>query len=261
MFTSVPSVQKEILYVGLACLLPSDVHALCTCAGLFFAQLVNRTACGELYHVEVTALSHYFSADVATRRKHVRTLSLLPEQMAQLLEWDRRLAGMATCDVREVVALHVAEVLCQRLSVVTDTALHTEHQHMVEEDAHSHEDAEDKGEEQDREDADLMPLPTLFVSHNAIRQALDVLQITSKWDRRVQTALLIAARETIFRQLEYCHQWERHDLERQLTHIHNVQQWRRRRRGWQRVVTLVPARDSGCSGWDVIIGVPQELAA
>jgi hypothetical protein len=60
--------------------------------------------------VEVAALSHYFSAGLQARKRHVRQIFLSVEQIAQLIEYTRSLAGIATCDVREELESHAARI-------------------------------------------------------------------------------------------------------------------------------------------------------
>lgn len=144
---------EAVLYIGLATLLPAS-RLLCSCAGLFFARVKSYRS-DERVTVEVAALERYFNADDDTYHRHVRIMVLSKIAFAQLLEWDRRLAGMPTCEVRELVKDHVRQVLraqkpstLAKVSVATDT-LQTpcvpnpekeKHQH-VEEDAHPLRDA------------------------------------------------------------------------------------------------------------------------
>jgi hypothetical protein len=102
--------------IGLASLLPDDMRMMCSCAGLFFAQVIEYRAGEHLYRVKVAALPGYFS-----RRYHVDEILLSREECAQLLGWDRRLASMETCDVREEVEAHVKEQILAKVSVATDT--------------------------------------------------------------------------------------------------------------------------------------------
>ena len=117
----------DVLYIGLAGLLPSDLQVHYSCAGLFFGRVVVQDQ--EQVHLETAAFSHYFHGDVATRERHVRRMTLSRAMFVQLLEWDRRLAGMATCDVREVVEEHAARAArLQRageLSSLPDVPLET----------------------------------------------------------------------------------------------------------------------------------------
>ena len=92
-----------MLYVGLAGLLPLVLRALCSCAGLFYAQVVEEQ--GDAFVVEVAALPRYFDADRVTQERHVCEITLTYAQLDQLTEYDRSLAAKATCDIRE----HVAE--------------------------------------------------------------------------------------------------------------------------------------------------------
>lgn len=100
----------DMTYIGLATLVPVELRALCTCAGLFFARVYGQGAGNgeQEYYLEIAALSHYFDADAPTHQKHVRMMMLSASQFALLVEYDRQLAGMPTCDVRELVTDHVA---------------------------------------------------------------------------------------------------------------------------------------------------------
>ena len=239
-------IHVGMTYVGFARLLPDELHALCSCAGLFYAQVLGVCADGDLYRVEIAALSHYFIVDPQTRKRHVREIFLPGEQVGgQLLEYDRRLAGLATCDLRELVGEHAA----QTAAVAAVPAVG---------------DCEDE-EEPDEEEADLVPLPSIFVSRATICESLETLQVTGKRERCVQTVMLHAILETLSTQLKYCSSTrERRHLQRSYDQVCAVQQWRRQRRDegyrWQRVVTLEPAWEQDRAGWDLIVGVPAQLA-
>lgn len=114
--TSHSAHQADTTYIGLATLVPADLRALCTCAHLFFARVQRWCADGELVRVEIAALPHYFAAEASSRQKHVHTIMLSAEQFAQLVEYDRHLAGIATCDVRELVTEHVTAHAAQSLA-------------------------------------------------------------------------------------------------------------------------------------------------
>jgi hypothetical protein len=98
---------SSVTYIGLASLLPKEHQALCACAKLFFARLLHECDNVEL---EICALPYYFDADPHTRNRHVRTIVLTAAQFAQMVEYDRRLASMATCDIRELVEAHAVQV-------------------------------------------------------------------------------------------------------------------------------------------------------
>lgn len=97
-----------IIYLGLADLLPVDVRVICSSAGLFFARILCEYECN--FELEVAALAHYFESDDVPYERHVRTFTLGKSQFGQLLEWDRRLAGMATCDVIDEMIDHVCSL-------------------------------------------------------------------------------------------------------------------------------------------------------
>lgn len=103
-------IRPNMTYVGLSMLLPEELHALCSCAGLFYVQVLDVCVGGDLYRVEIAALPRYFSADQRSSQRHVRTIFLTEGQCAQLVEWDRRLAAMATCDVRDLVEAHTRQI-------------------------------------------------------------------------------------------------------------------------------------------------------
>lgn len=101
-----PALNVEtITYIGLADLIPSHLRALCTCANLFFTRII--TVSDEQYHIEIAALPYYFDADERSRQRHVRTITLPQARFYLLLEYDRHLANLATCDVLESVEQHV----------------------------------------------------------------------------------------------------------------------------------------------------------
>ena len=99
---------SDMTYIGLAALVPVELRALCTCAGLFFARVYGegKLQGGQEYYLEIAALPHYFDAQADSRQKHIRTMTLSATQFALLVEYDRHLAGMPTCDVRELVIDH-----------------------------------------------------------------------------------------------------------------------------------------------------------
>jgi hypothetical protein len=98
------------VYVGLAAILPADIRNLCSCAGFFYARVIRTLSC-DLVQVIVCAQPRYFDADVQSRARHLRPHYLSEQQLDQLLEWDRSLAGMATCDVQDMLAFHTKQVL------------------------------------------------------------------------------------------------------------------------------------------------------
>jgi len=92
------------VYVGLAALLPTDLRALCSCAGLFYLHVI-REVTDDLFRVAVAAQPRYFSADAQCRTCHVRSHFFSDEQMGQLIEWDRSLAAMETGDVQGLLRM------------------------------------------------------------------------------------------------------------------------------------------------------------
>ncbi|MGH2496508.1 MAG: hypothetical protein ACRDIV_17560 [Ktedonobacteraceae bacterium] len=239
----------DVIHLGLAWLLPEALRSLCSCAGLFYARMLNTCAGGPLYRIEVAALLHYFVADPQTRQRHVREIFLPVEQVEQLLEWERRLAGLPTGDLRELVEAHAASAI-PLLPVEPVSAFETTQT----------EASSVLAMAGDEEEADLAPLPTIFVSRAMIHESLETLEVASTRERYVQTALLHAILQTLAMQLTYCGSTrERRRLQSQYDQVCAVQQWRRLRHenghGWQRVVTLEPAWEEGRAGWDIIVGV------
>ena len=231
--------DREQLFLAPAALLPADLRALCSCAGLFYARVwdVLETDEGPVYDLEVAALARYFTGPGTTYQQHVRGFDLPANQFTFFLEWDRALDAMATSDVRDLVEEHA-----RRATIAIP--------------------AEPVALERE-EEADLLPLPQMFVTRTAVRDALDKTQANEHGRRIVQTALLEAALETLSEQLEqrWMGQQERCQLERCYEQIRAVQQWRRTRRTWQRVVAFAPVLDQGRRGWDIVIGVPVDLVA
>lgn len=247
-----------ILYVGLSSILPGELHVLCSCAGLVFSRVLRID--GDQYHLEVAALPHYFSSAHPRRGFHVRSIVISFEDFAQLLEYDRSLAGKATCDMRELVEEHVAEVIKTTKHEPTLLAMVTPVPQATQESAEQHQsvaDAYSQGDTGEKEDADLEILTSVHVPRIVICQVFAAMNITAMRERRVQSALLAAALEMVDREIEQSRTWrERDQLKKTYEEIQEVQQWRRMRRnegyGWQRVVTL---QSSGV-GWDLVIGMP-----
>lgn len=238
---------RDVVYVGLSSLVPAGLRALCSCAGLMYARVRDLQVGGDLYQIEVAALAHYFEAPSRTRDRHVRSIVLPAKNFALLLEWDRSLAGKATCDVRELMEEHVAIIQAQQ----ADTKDEPEHQHAAE-------DTRPQGDTGEKED-DLEILTSVFVPRMVIRETFDTWHITARRERRVQSALLVAAMEMVDWQIEHCHSLQERDrLEATYKEIRAVRRWRRERRnagyGWQRVVTLTPLVSG--TGWDLVIGKP-----
>jgi hypothetical protein len=247
--------RSGVTYIGLACLLPAAVQSLCSCAGLFFA----RVLCGEeegSITLEVAALERYFDADDdTTYRRHVRFLVLTAAHCAHLLEWDRRLAGMPTGEVRETVAEHalavggpahrLAPLLLMRILAHLCTTTLAEQQQA------------DGAEQAQQEEVDLVPLASVFVPHATMLAIFHRLRISNRQERRVHTAMLLSALDTLEYRIEHSsNESERDKLEEDYDQIQEVRQWRRQRQasgyGWQRVVALT----EGNTGWQVEIGRP-----
>lgn len=63
------SFSSDRTYIGLSALLPLELRALCSCAKLFFAEIVSYD---ETYVcIQVAALLRYFSGDLRIKNQHV----------------------------------------------------------------------------------------------------------------------------------------------------------------------------------------------
>jgi hypothetical protein len=116
--------MSDVLYVGLASQLSSECQVLCACAGLFFARVVSRTE--ELVELHVAALSRYLNDyDHRAYSRHVRSIILTSEAFLTMLEYDRHLARLATCDLREIVFEYAQSVQKRstEVSVATDSVM------------------------------------------------------------------------------------------------------------------------------------------
>jgi hypothetical protein len=255
---SLVHLRPGVAYIGLACLLPATQQSLCSCAGLFFARVVSYSGDGEEGGItlEVAALQRYFDTDDnITYHRHVRSLVLTAAQCAQLLEWDRRLASMPTCDVREVLEQHDLAVagpahrlapllLMHILSHLCTTTLAEKQQ-------------ADEAEQEQKEEVDLEPLASVFVPHATMLAIFHRLRISNRNERRVHTAMLLSALDTLAWDIDHCsNASKRARLEEEYDQIQAVRQWRRQRQatgcGWQRVVALT----QGNAGWQVEVGRP-----
>ena len=220
--------------------------------------------------VEIAALERYFFSCPTTRKRHVCMVEMSREQLDTLLEYDRRLAALPTCDVIELIESHVAS---RRHSTETPLLASTDgasssHLHLLHTDKPKQQDVREQmyTSRLEEEDVDLLALPTIFVAQHTVRNALASLQVTALRERRVQSALLHAARETLqdvlARPLDIRHYRQVVALSEQ---VQAIQRWRRQRRNagyiWQRVVTLTPAQHQGQIGWNLVIGVPIDIAA
>lgn len=102
------SFSSDRTYIGLSSLLPLELRALCSCAKLFFAEIVSYD---ETYVcIQVAALLRYFSGDTRIQNQHVRLLWFQREHLGFLLEFDRSLANLATCDLQDLLEVHTTEV-------------------------------------------------------------------------------------------------------------------------------------------------------
>jgi hypothetical protein len=237
------AIHIRAIYVAPALVLPEDLTSFASCHGLTYLQPVQRLD-GDNVLVHAAPLAHRLSMP----GKYYSCV--LPESALNIaLVYDRRLAGLPTCDLRELLEERAA----QTAPIVTIAMV---------EDCKVENGNDEDGEE---EEADLVPLPTLFVSRQTIRESLETLHITTSKDRCVQTALLHAVLETLSIQMNCCSTRERRRLQRSYDEVCAVQQWRRQRRekghGWQRVVTLEESWHKGRAGWDIIVGVPVSQVA
>jgi len=113
-----PSISHECTYVALATLLPCKLRAQASSANLCFFQVVDHATDAEQLFVRVSALPHHLD-DLDSPR--VYTVCLSTDQLVQALPWDRTLQAKPTCDVRELVELHVKQA-CDGILSVPDAA-------------------------------------------------------------------------------------------------------------------------------------------
>jgi hypothetical protein len=106
MSMNLPTISREHTYVALATLLPRSLRVQASIANLCFFQVVDHATDAEQLFVRVAALPHRLD-DLDSPR--VYTVCLSTEQLAQALLWDRTLQVRPTCDVRELVELHVKQ--------------------------------------------------------------------------------------------------------------------------------------------------------
>src|SRR6266566_10085373 len=104
MSMTLPTISRGHTYVALATLLPRSLRPQASSAHLCFFQVVDHTTDAERMFVRVAALPHRLDDLDAPR---VFTICLSDEQLAQALPWDRAMQARPTCDVRELVELHV----------------------------------------------------------------------------------------------------------------------------------------------------------
>ena len=118
MSMTLPTISRGHTYVALATLLPRSLRPQASSANLCFFQVVDHTTDAERMFVRVAALPHRLDDLDAPR---VFTICLSDEQLAQALPWDRTLQAKPTCDVRELVELHVKQA-CDGILPVPDAA-------------------------------------------------------------------------------------------------------------------------------------------
>jgi hypothetical protein len=273
---SVKAGSEDVTYIGPAWLLPEHLRARCACAGLFFARVVSYR--NDDIELEVAALAHYFDADDISYKRHVCLMTISPVQFALLLEWDRHLATLATCDVREIVIEHTMAVRREQathagtgcvtidLGVTLPEGTEKEKEMGAEQQAQRQAEQSVEGARafaaEEREEVDLVPLkPSVFVPRYVVQEVFHRLQITRRRDRRVHTAILVAVLDVLEAQMDQSYGWQEHrELEEQYEQIRFVRQWRRQQRdrgyGWQRVVALEESWKHGQAGWEVIVGMP-----
>ena len=107
MTMTLPTISHEHTYVALATLLPPGLRAHASSANLCFFQVVDHATDAERLFVRVAALPHRLDDADSPR---VFTLCLSTEQLVQALPWDRAMQARPTCDVRDLVELHIKRV-------------------------------------------------------------------------------------------------------------------------------------------------------
>jgi hypothetical protein len=240
------TISPEHTYVALATLLPCDLRAYASTAHLCYFQVVDHAPDAERLFVRATALPHRLDETDSPR---VFTLCLSTEQLAQALPWDRAMQARPTCDVRDLVALHVQ----QMGGSLPDTAPV----------------AAPAPASQVEEDMMLAPLPEVFVSCETIAHVVEDERVLSSvmpkrrmvsWMRRTW---LRAALAVVVRQLSHVNwrlQGQLHaflaSLERVLRGVF-VAQHRTR----QLLVCVSPVFiENRHIGWRVQVGVPVSVA-
>jgi len=235
-------IHIRAIYVAPASVLPEDLLPIAGCHHLTYLQPVQQLD-GDSVLVHVAPLPHRLEMP-----GKYYTCVVSASAFDSALVYDRRLACIATCDLRELVEERAAQTAPVEPSQAPDSTVQTEEvpAAMV----------------SDEEEADLAPLPTIFVSRETIRESLETLQVTGTRERRVQTVLLHATLQTLSTQMKHSYnKREYRHLQNQYDQVLAVQQRRDKGHGWQRVVTLEPAWEEGRAGWSLIVGVPVSLAA
>jgi hypothetical protein len=107
------------------------------------------------------------------------------------------------------------------------------------------------------EEQDPVPVASVFVPHATMLAIFQRLRISSREDRRVHTAMLLASIDEVQFQVNQCtNARKRATLEQQYDQIQDVRKWRRQRQAagcdWQRVV----APSCMSAGWQVEVGMP-----
>ena len=149
-----PTLSLEQTYVAPATLLPANLRAHASAANLCFFQVVDCAPNVERLFVRVAALPHRLDETDSPR---VFTACLSAEQLAQSLLWDRAMQARPTCDVRELVELHVKDI-CGTLSTVVPAAAPTASAQVPQQ------------EEMKEEEITFVALPEIFVSCETMQE-------------------------------------------------------------------------------------------
>ena len=246
MSMTLPTILRGHTYVALATLLPCDLRAYASSAHLCYFQVVDHAPDAERLFVRATALPHRLDETDSPR---VFTLCLNTEQLAQALPWDRAMQARPTCDVRDLVVLHVQQ-MGGSLPAAAPVAAPTP-------------------ASQAEEDMTLAPLPEVFVSCETVAQVAEDERILSSampkrrivsWMRRTW---LRAALAVVVRQLSHVNwrlQGQLHaflaSLERMLRCVFVAQH-----RTHQLLVCVSPVFiENRHVGWRVQVGVPVSAA-
>ena len=244
MSMTLPTISPGHTYVALATLLPCDLRAYASTAHLCYFQVVDHAPDARRLFIRATALPHRLDEPDSPR---VFTLCLSTDQLAQALPWDRAMQARPTCDVRDLVELHVQQ-MGGSLPTTAPVAAPVS---------------------QAEEDVTLAPLPEVFVSYETVAQVAEDERVLSSvmpkrrivsWMRRTW---LRAALAVVKRQLSHVNwrlQGQLHaflaSLERVLRGVF-VAQHRTR----QLLVCVSPVFiENRHVGWRVQFGVPVSAA-
>ena len=187
---TVTAILPEQTYVAPATLLPCNLRMHASTTNLCYFQVVDHAPHAERLFVRVAALPHRLDDADSPR---VFTLCLRTEQLARALPWDRAMQARPTCDVRELVALHVQQMGGTPPATAPVAAVSSK----------------------EEEDVTLAPLPEVFVScETAAHVAEDERILSSVIPKRrivawIRRTWLRAALVVVMRQLSHVN-WRLH---------------------------------------------------